>query len=63
MSDSEYFWLNVTNAVLGTVVLLPLLAVLVAVLFELGSSMGRRMVFHFRPHLNHHHPGHWSPRR
>jgi hypothetical protein len=43
MSDSEMLLLNVTNAVLGILVLAPLLALLIAVFVEIGQSAGRRL--------------------
>jgi Na+-transporting methylmalonyl-CoA/oxaloacetate decarboxylase gamma subunit len=45
MSDSRDLWLNVTNAGLGIVVLLLLLAVLVAVITEIVTHYRRRSEF------------------
>ena len=54
MSDSQVFWLNVTNAVLGILVLLPVLALLIAVIAEIGKSARRRILFCFRLHEGFH---------
>ena len=43
MSDSEMLLLNVTNAVLGVLVLAPVLALLIAVFVEIGQSAWRRL--------------------
>jgi hypothetical protein len=51
MNYSELFWLNVTNAMLGILVVLPLLALLIALLFEIGKTARRGIVFYFRLHL------------
>ncbi len=51
MSNSQEFLLNVTNAVLGMLVLLPVLALLIAVIAEIGKSARRRIVFYFRLHM------------
>ncbi len=63
MSGSEVFWLNVANAVLGILVLLPVLALLIAILFEIGKSARRRIAFYVRLHLDWHHLAHLDTRR
>ena len=58
MSDAEVLWLNVTNAILGILVLLPVLALLIAVIVDIGKSARRRCVLHIRLHLNFHRLAH-----
>ena len=63
MSDSQVFWLNVTNAVLGILVLLPVVALLIAVIAESGKSARRRILFYFRLHEGFHRSTHLGAHR
>jgi len=48
MSDPEMFWLNLTNVVLGAVVLFFLLGTVFAVLTEIAGRMKTRHALHPR---------------
>lgn len=50
MSEGQVLWLNVTNAILGLMVLLPVIELAAAILVELAGRRRRRLV----PHHDHH---------
>jgi hypothetical protein len=62
MTDGQVLWLNVTNAILGLLVALPVAVVLVAILVEIIkrpwkhplSSAGHRIDWHRIAHLGRH---------
>jgi len=44
MSEGQVFWLNVTNAILGLLVLVPVIALVIAILVELSGRRHRPLV-------------------
>ncbi len=63
MNESQVLWLNVTNAVLGILVLLPLLALLIAAFIEIGRIARRRFWSYLRFRLELHHLAHLGAHR
>lgn len=53
MSDGQVLWLNVTNVLLGLLVILPVIALAIALFVELFRRAGAH------GHLHGWHPLHW----
>ncbi len=58
MSDGQVLWLNVTNAILGLLVALPVAAVLVAILVEIVKRPWKHPLFLGGHHMDWHRIAH-----
>lgn len=51
MSEGQVLWLNVTNAILGLLVLIPVIALVIAILVELAGHRRRWLASRHSHHL------------